>query len=197
MAEPQTLHSRLRVLVARTFRAEKLYGSVKNLRELKALNSPEFSSDLANEMRGQEWQRSHAHLRTSLNEILALGNASEMLKQLTKLRNIFYSHYQNAEVLLQRSAAELEESTNRQEYAHAMRLAIELVRQKARSQSCRLITEELGAILVASGKGEQPSSEENLPLLPLDKVVFGKIKKESSDEHIPSNVIPLKRRIAR
>ena len=94
MAENQTLHSRLRVLVAKTYRAEKLFASIRNTSDVRSLNFS-FISDLANDLRSREWQNAHHELRERLNHILALGAGSVVIEKIEVLREEFLAKHRS------------------------------------------------------------------------------------------------------
>ncbi len=88
MAEQATLISRMRVLVARTYKAERLYASMKRGSGRPFPGAAALSS-MANEARAGEWQEMHAKMRLALNEILDNNSAKELVSLVLRLRDEF------------------------------------------------------------------------------------------------------------
>lgn len=151
MSESPTLHSRLRVLVAKTYRAEKLFSSIQNSAEPKVKNLA-FLSDVANDIRAREWRNSHHELRDALNDILTLGVPSEVSARVTALREEFTSRYGSDRRDIERGVIAINDTAQREEFAQVMRFSLELVRLKARAQVHKAIADELTAILSSSGR---------------------------------------------
>src|SRR6188508_750181 len=101
MTANPTLHSRLRVLVAKAFRAEKLYSTVNSSRAERLTNMAALA-EAAGDIRAREWQRSHYQLRTSLNDVLGLGNSSAIVKEVVGLRDQFLRRSQEATSLVEK-----------------------------------------------------------------------------------------------
>ena len=190
MSASATLNSRLRVLVAKTFRAEKLYSSIRNTKRdtSVALSSV---SEAANELRAKEWQKSHYELRLALNEILNLGTTSEQSKHLLMLRERFANRVEESAAGIEKAVDSLSETANRQEFAHVLKLSLELIRLKACAQSNKVIAEELTALLSKSGRTTDASG---IDPADLDKISI----RESSEspQELPANVISLAKRRA-
>lgn len=159
MSTSATLNSRLRVLVAKAFRAEKLYGAAKTSKQRDAFLAHTSVSDAAQGLRAKEWQKSHYELRASLNNILALGSSMEQAKQLLLLKACYESRAQEHTAVVKKIVATVKETVERQEFAHVLKLALELIRLKAISQSSKVISEELAAILNRSGRPSDASTE--------------------------------------
>jgi hypothetical protein len=151
MSASHTLNSRLRVLVAKTFRAEKLYTSIRNLRADKVASVATLS-ELANDIRAKEWQRSHYKLRVSLNDILALGSGAAAATEVTLLRERFLAKTKESKAALEAGSRAMQETVKRGEYAHTLRLSVEMIRHKARAQANQVIVDELSSLLDASGR---------------------------------------------
>ena len=113
MASERTLNSRLRVLVAKTFRAEKLYGAIRNKND--SLITAATLSEIANDIRAQEWQRSHFRLRSALNDALSLPNSQLVAEEVEKLQNHFASITRESTGIVEKGSAALIEDTQRQE----------------------------------------------------------------------------------
>jgi hypothetical protein len=191
MSASPTLNSRLRVLVAKAYKAEKLYASIRNQNsfnqsgiaegslpgsradspksraerqavdrlassaaaESAELRGPTGSATLsvfANDVRAKEWQRSHFQLRTALNEILAESAGTRAVQELIELRDRFGAKAAECTALVERETGELLEIARRKEFAHCLKLALELVRHNARAQAYSVIVSELNSILDSS-----------------------------------------------
>lgn len=164
---PATLQSRLRVLIAKTYRAEKLYASMLNVGESGApsnANSPSNSlGKLANDARAREWQASHEYLRSTLNDLTRAGNSAAVLDQLEVLYEQYYARFLESGNALSRGIAALVDTARRQEFAHVLKLSLEMIRHKARAQACKVIADELGALIEESGRGPRQSGERTQP----------------------------------
>lgn len=154
MSASHTLNSRLRVLVAKTFRAEKLYTSIRNLRADKVASVATLS-ELANDIRAKEWQRSHYKLRISLNDILSLGSGAAAATQVALLRERFLAKTKESKTALEAGSKAMQETVKRGEYAHTLRLSVEMIRHKARAQANQVIVDELSSLLDASGRTKE------------------------------------------
>lgn len=141
-----TYSSRLRVLVAKTFRAEKLYSSMRNM-EIGRLAGASQLSELSNDIRAREWQRNHYHLRTALNDLLSSGSSQNLAKELKSLCEQFEKKIKESAEAVSRETAKLHDSSKSQEFAHCLHIVVDLIRHRARLQACRTIKEELAAIL--------------------------------------------------
>ena len=210
MSNP-TLHSRIRVLVAKAFRAERLYGSMRNKQALSGV-SEETLGELANDIRAQEWQKSHFLLRRTLNDILAsTTSSSEVAQALALLRDRFKKKGSESAAEVKQLSAHLVEAAGREEFATTLKSSLSLISHKARAQANSVVAEELSALLESSGKGDV-----TIKLTEADKISFAKTgtldedilelprqitdsKKTSgkSPTKSASNVIPLKRRFRR
>lgn len=196
MTVTPTLHSRLRVLVAKAFRAEKLYSSVNSSRAERLSNMAALA-EASSDVRAREWQRSHYQLRTALNDVLALGNSQAIVREVLGLRDTFLRKSQESMTLVERGAEELIETARRHEFAHIFKISVELIRHKAQAQACRVIADELTSVIdssksaiVSSGEGASilASAEKAAPPPPPEP--------PEEAEHVRSNVIQLKRRMA-
>ena len=207
MSVTPTLHSRLRVLVAKAFRAEKLYSTVNNSRAERLSNMAALA-EAASDIRAREWQRSHYQLRTALNDVLALGNSAAIVKEVHVLRDSFLRKSKESSALVERGAEELVETARRHEFAHIFKISVELIRHKAQAQACRVIADELTSVLDTSKatltEGSTESTETGARLLaasvsvappPLPEEALGMDETDLSAS-VRSNVIQLKRRIA-
>lgn len=148
-----TLNSRLRVLVAKAFRAEKLYSSVNSSRAERLTNLAVIA-EAASDIRAREWQRTHYQLRTALNDILSIGNSGGIVKEVVGLRETFLKRSQESLSLVEKGAEDLIETTRRQEFAHIFKISAELIRLKAQAQACRAVADELSGVLEATSNGD-------------------------------------------
>ncbi len=166
-----TLNSRLRVLVAKTYRAEKLYSSIRSnhremlsrelaTRESGALGNSTSLAELANDARAKEWQNCHYTLRVALNELLSEQDAKLQAQEVLRLREEYAHKAQERSALVEHGAQTLAEMAKREEFAHTLKLSIELVRHKARAQACKVISDDLNAVLVQSSRSTDAT---NLP----------------------------------
>ena len=185
MSESSTLNSRLRVLVAKTFRAEKLYSSMKNS-SVGDISESSRVSELANYVRADVWQCAHTKLRKGLNDILAGTKKVEVLDRIEELTIHFESIANNSKRLLAKVKVALADMVQRDEYAHAMKLSLELVRIKAQMQANQIIADELTSVIQSSRHGETK---------PVDTNDFSFEEANGlMDEKPSSKVIPFKRR---
>jgi hypothetical protein len=197
MTAPATLNSRLRVLIAKTFRAEKLYSSIRHPRGEKLANVSTLA-EMANDIRAKEWERCHYQLRVALNDILALGSNSAVLAEILQLRERFYQAAEESNTAVETGTETLLENIRRHEFAHSFRMSLELIRHKARAQASKVVTDELSAVLEASGRNPSavqqyannrrtvptPEKREEEPFAGAEEVAV----------QTRSNVIPLRRR---
>lgn len=146
MSQRSTVNSRLRVLVAKAFRAEKLYASGNSART-ERLSNPAAIAEAASEIRAKEWQRSHYQLRTSLNDILNIGNNSEVIKKILELREQFLARTADAINQLEKGINEIASAGRKHEFAHIFKISSELIRFKAQAQACKVIADELSSVL--------------------------------------------------
>lgn|GEM_PF-5211366 len=146
-----TLNSRLRVLIAKTFKAEKLYSSLVKTHPSAKLGVVALSH-LANDIRSKEWQKMHEDLRLGLNSLLRLGQTSTIANELEVVWTGFVEKLEESLADLQQGERALREACDRGEYSTALKISAELVRHKARSQSCKVIIDELKSLLESSGR---------------------------------------------
>lgn len=193
MSTSATLNSRLRILVAKAFRAEKLYGAAKSAKQRESMPSQTTITDAAQELRAREWQRSHYELRVSLNNILSLGNVKDQANQLLLLKSRYEARAEEHVRAVRKLVETLKETADRHEFAHVLKLALELIRLKAVAQSSKVIAEELQAILSRSGKGAEQADA--AALLDSAAMVEG-VLVEPIEYSLPENVVSLAERRA-
>lgn len=208
MAQRSTINSRLRVLVAKAFRAEKLYASGNSSRA-ERLSNPLSIAEASSEIRAKEWQRSHYHLRTSLNDILNIGNNSEVIKKIIELREQFHARSLDAVSQIEKGAAEISSAIKKQEFALIFKISSELIRFKAQAQACNVIADELAAVLdqqhLNTQKNVNRKQQNTNTIEPLDIInnaVGDLAAKEASKQQMASansssNVIDLSRALRR
>lgn len=193
MSSGATLHSRLRVLVAKTFRAEQLYSAMRNASSARTTSF----SEIAGDARSGVWLRCHRRLRTALNEALSLSTHSAVAARVQALKHHFETKAQESSAVVEQGAARLIETAKRHEFALVLKLAFELIQYKARAQANSAIADELAEILLSSGRGAiEPDSlsvpvGEELPEFPVVEVV-----KEDTDVVRAQNVIPLRKKFS-
>ena len=151
MAEQATLISRMRVLVARTYKAERLYASMRRGSGRSFPGSAALSA-MANETRAGEWQEVHSKMRLALNDILEQNSSKELISLVLRLREEFRQISANSGSLFQERIEKLAESVKKEEFVHASKQSLELVKIKARLQASNAVVEELTGILSASGR---------------------------------------------
>ncbi|MDD2944139.1 MAG: hypothetical protein PHC51_14380, partial [bacterium] len=156
-----TLTSKIRVLVARTYKAEKLYASMRGMRDISTAEAERVLSQMSNDIRSREWQGAHQELRHRLNEILRLGGSqrSIALEELGNVYQSFIRRLRESELALQHGATVVTESAKRLEYSVVLKMAFELVRHKARAQACQAIVDELESVLNFAGKKQLPTTD--------------------------------------
>jgi hypothetical protein len=189
MSSTATLNSRLRILVAKAFRAEKLYGAAKGNKLREAMASQTTITDAAQELRAKEWQKTHYELRVALNNILSLGNSKEQATQLALLKSRFETRAEEHVSAVRKLVENLKETADRHEFAHVLKLAMELIRLKAVAQSSKVITEELQAVLSRSGRSADAPEELNV-------IAAAAILSEPIEYSLPENVVSLAERRA-
>jgi len=199
MTATPTLNSRLRVLIAKTFRAEKLYSSIRTQHGDK-LGNVSMLAEMANDVRAKEWERSHYQLRAALNDILSLGANSAVLAEILQLRERFYRTAEESSAMLESGVESLVENIRRHEFAHAFKTSVELIRLKARAQASKVIIEELSAVLEASGRPStavKPGEDGMRAFAPAEKQGADEPQAARAMAEQPrSNVIPLRRKFA-
>ncbi len=196
MSDGATLNSRLRVLIAKTFRAEKLYSSLRKQPAPNATSSTQLS-EMANELRAKEWQKTHTKLRTTLNDILDLKNSTKMVSEVARLKDFFQAESDKCNSSLDESLDLLVDSSKREEFVHSLKLSFELIRIKARMQATHAIAEELNAILNACGKRGKTPLEDSPQVFIQSDQALGEDLDEVQEEDFSSNVIPLRKRFSR
>ncbi len=195
MTVPPTLNSKLRVLVAKTYRAEKLYSSIRNQRSEKATNMGALA-EMANDVRSREWERSHYQLRIVLNEVIGLGTNSAIIAEILQLRERFYLAANESNAALKSGTETLVENIKRQEFAHIFKLSLELVRHKARAQASKVIIDELSAVLDTTGNSAAIELSKKVTSEALSAAKVESPLPRAAEGNTRSNVIQLRPRYA-
>lgn len=195
MTTPATLNSRLRVLIAKAYRAEKLYSSIRHTQG----NDTPSVVELANDIRAREWQRAYGHLRGTLNDILLLGSPAAVSDQIHGLYRQFRRLSEESFRAVEQETTNLVETVKRHEFARCLKLSMELIRSKARAQAHKVIADELHAALQLNEKStvvedDQRGVEAEEELLQADVANLGFVSQTSSRPRgKKSNVVPLRR----
>ena len=171
-----TLASRLKVLVAKSFKAERLYGSM--VISLTGQLDTELAerAKLSNEIRAREWQKSYNKLRLGLNSILSEEkSATAVTERLLKLETDFRVQIQRAAQELEKVSVGIKDALSRAEYAVVYRRSMDLVKYQARIQASEVVCEEVLALLDAK-KPILNLVTEDLTPAPVKEVVKEKSK---------------------
>ena len=144
-----SINSKVRVLIARTFHTEKLYAAMGNVRD-GIVSMPSVQA-IADEVRGKEWQIAHQTLRTKLNEIVRLSSANAIKLALSDLYQKARGLASASEAAMVVSQKSLEEMNSRGENVQVLKLALEVIKLKARFQSYSAVADELEGVI---GKSE-------------------------------------------
>ena len=191
MSEKNPLNARLRILIAKTFRAEKLYSSIRNNNQQPP--NAALLSEIANDIRASVWQKVHYQLRTALNDIVGLGNTQLVADQLTALRAHFAVKAEESAAFVEKETNSLVDTAKRHEFVHSLRLSYELIRQRARAQAFQAITDELDGVLDTSARVVTGSN----PPLKVESLKNEPLNRDLAKNGVEiSNVIPLNRKQA-
>lgn len=143
-----TLSSRLKVLVAKSFKAERLYGSM--VVNLTGQLESEFTerAKLSNEIKAREWQKSYNKLRIGLNSIISEeSNAIAVTERLLKLEADFRAQVVRSNEELEKISLAIKDALTRGEYAVVYRRSMDLVKYQSRIQASQVVCEEILALL--------------------------------------------------
>ncbi len=193
MSQNQTFNSRLRLLVAKSYKAERLYTSLRsehtfqNPEQLNRIVSASGISEIANDMRAREWQRSHNELRSALNEILSDAPAGHQPRAIAGMLETFRARFDEDRRFVESNLEALVEAAKREEFGLVLKLALELIRAKSRAQASKAIADELNSVLQPLGVETRSRPGSGSP----DLAEQGT---KPAREDLPSNVIPLRRR---
>jgi hypothetical protein len=192
MSQNQTFNSRLRLLVAKSYKAERLYNSLRsehtfeNPELLARITSASGIAEIANDIRAREWQRAHNELRLTLNELLSTGTSLSQARAVAGLLETFRTRFDEDRMYVEENVENLVEATKREEFGHVLKLSLELIRAKSRSQASKAIADELNAVL-------QPLTRDGR-LLEAEALQSSASQQQSATPELPKNVIPLRRR---
>ncbi|MCB0360137.1 MAG: hypothetical protein KDD44_10885 [Bdellovibrionales bacterium] len=187
MSGTPTLHSRLRVLVAKAFRASQLYASMRTRR-----GDAVDLAEVANSIRANVWQKTHYEFQSSLNEALLGANPGQLSMKVQQLRDSYRKAADDASRAVAFQSSRLQEHVQRQEFATILKVSLELIRLKAQAQATRALADELASALQANGATPATESE---PTLLVDEVPNDDRHNSASRlPERPSNVIPFARR---
>ncbi len=152
MTTGSTLHSRLRILVAKAYRAEKLYASLRN----NANRDSSMVVDIANDVRAKEWKKAYSQLRTALNELFEITTPAHLPARVGSVLLRFQKASKEASVTLEKEVQGFVEAARRREFARTLKQSLELIRLKARAQAGKVIVDELNAVLQLNAR-EMPA----------------------------------------
>jgi len=189
MSQNQTFNSRLRLLVAKSYKAERLYNSLRsehtfeNPELLARIASATGISEIANDIRAKEWQRSHNDLRVALNDLLAAGSSPTSAHAVAKLLETFRTRYDEDRRFVEENIENLMEAAKREEFGHVLKLSLELIRVKSRSQASKAIADELNSVL-------QPLTRDGRVIEPAESQARTPVREHA----LPKNVIQLRRK---
>ncbi len=199
MSNSKTLHSRLRVLESRAFRAEKLYTSMRSNANAsfnsRFIDSTKLS-ELANDVRSGVWQHRHFQLRKAINHILSESKNFDVASEVILLRDRFLDKSCSYFEKLEKYHTSLIEAATEGEFTNSLKLSLDLVRNKAESQVNRIIADDLTEVIKASNRKKR-ISQSNLFSNDLDKTEI-EVKKKSLEKSSVSskNVIPFRRKLS-
>lgn len=184
-----TLSSRLKVLVAKSFKAERLYGSMVLTLTDKQESELAERAKLTNEIKAREWQKSYNKLRIGLNSILSEEtNIISVTERLLKLDAEFRAQVISSNEDLEKISLAIKEALTRGEYAVVYRRAMDLVKYQSIIQASQVISEEILALLETK-KAAAPIIEAKLA-----EVKSAEVQEESPREK--SKVIPFMRKVS-
>ncbi|MBL7663218.1 hypothetical protein JNK13_10765 [bacterium] len=155
MSSQSTVGSRLRVLVAKSYRAEQLYASMRH----SLSNKPEVITDITNDYRAQVWLKAHQELRIKLNEIIGLPYGVGV-QELIKLKAQFERKVSESNIVIERVSKKLAECSDKQEFASVVKLGLELVQYKSQAQAFQVVADELKDVLAGNAERNAKPSEQ-------------------------------------
>lgn len=188
MSDSATLHSRLRVLIAKSYRAEKLYASMKSSSGGRAASLASVS-DIANDIRSKEWQQSHSKLRAILGDVLSETSGAELGLKVSRVQRVFAEEARENLREIEKGKQQLRDALSREEFAHALKLNLDLIREKARVQANTVISDELASLLNLSGR--KLSQVKQISMM----TKSAGVNEASEISPLAPNVIPLKKRL--
>ena len=138
-----TLTSRLQVLIAKSFKAEKLYNSM-------LVNSGDSINvaSLSNEVRAKEWAKTYNRLRKELNAILTSStNSTDLIDALLNLHEGFQQTLNQCAIDLDFAHDKIKEALTRAEYAVIYKSSLDLIKFQSRLQSTQVVCDEVLALM--------------------------------------------------
>ena len=197
MSNEATLASKLKLLVAKAYKAEKLYGSMLEGARRQGSAAPTASSatgaisQSAHETRAREWQRAYRALREMLNDVLKHSGRKALAKDLSIIEERFRKRSNASKQSLEDARAELIDTAERGEFVHSLKLSFELIRLKADSQAHLIVADEVQAVLADDKKEVELGAEESFR-----KTEESELKGQEDLESLEHsrNVLPFKRR---
>ena len=157
MPGTHTINSKLRVLIAKTYQAEKLFLSMKSSGSAGFENKKLI--ELANNVRAEVWGSIHSDLRKSLNTIVGTDSQANIIAEVNKLKNSFLSVIDEKNRQLEKTTQILFEMGTRGEFFHTLKSSLELVRLKAAIQANHTIVEQLSSIIGVSSANHKSLPE--------------------------------------
>ena len=154
-----TVNSKLRVLIAKTYKAEKLFLSMKSSSSAGFENKKLI--ELANNVRADVWGHIHCDLRKSLNTIVNSESSISVVNEINKLKGSFRSVIEEKNRQMEKTKQMLFEMGARGEFIHTLKLSLELVKLKATIQANQTIIDELNNISNNSASPEDAPEDFN------------------------------------
>ncbi len=189
----ESLISKLRILIARTYRAEKLYGTIRSEKAMRALSSSSVS-EIANDLRAREWQHVHHELRMKLNDLLERGDSSILSSGIRRLYEEFSNRAELVSSLLVAKKSELLDGVKRDDFAFSANVSFELIKKKAELQASRAIAEEIASVInLHSIKSVSQLENQSSKPSSVNPVATSPVVDDES--YSKSNVIELRRRV--
>jgi len=154
MSTSHTLGSKLKVLIAKSFKAEKLYASMTGS-GIDQKNSVRV--ELANEVRAREWQRSYYQLRVVLNKLVSENKITNIVEDLERVKLAFLKKSSDSLQEIKSGRDAMSDALTRDEFAFVYRSSLEMIRHKARSEAYHVAAQEIDALL--EGRKKKDASE--------------------------------------
>lgn len=190
MSSSPTLGSKLRVLIAKSFKAEKLYAAMSG-NGIDQRSSVRV--ELANEVRAREWERSYHQLRLALNKLVSEVPASNAVSELNKIKHGFLRRSEQSLMDIESGRAAMQDALDREEFAFVYKASLEMIKHKARAQACGVAAQEIDVLLEQRGKGgEEIDSIEPYDLDDLDEP----FEMPEAAPRASAKVVPITRRFA-
>lgn len=138
-----TLSSRLQVLIAKSFKAEKLYNSM-----IADSSNTINVATLSNEVRAKQWAKTYNKLRKELNSILSIkASSTEVIDKLLSLHDNFQCSLNQCANDLDHEHDKIKEALCRAEYAVIYKSSLDLIKLQSKLQSTQVVCDEILALL--------------------------------------------------